>query len=185
MNQQPVSTIDLIILGCLLGKPMSAYDLARLIEKKHASKLVKISAPAIYKSCIRLFAGGFLARKTTKATEQPEKTIYSLNKKGRERFLALMAHFSSNIEPFFLNCNAFLYHIEKLDKHDSLKMLQNLRDELSKLKTWVVQHEKEESRNLSFASKAIVKQYRMIITTLCVWCDEVVREYKQLKVTNK
>ena len=180
MSKQFISTVDLVILGFLSEKPMSAYDLAQLIEEKHASKLVKISTPTVYKNCKRLFADGFLSGKTTQKTKQPEKTVYSLTKKGTERFAFLMAHFSSNIEPIFFNFNAFIYHLGKLNKRDGLKMLKNLHDELSKFKIWIAQHEKEESESLAFPNKAIVKQYRMIATTLYTWGDEVMRDYQKL-----
>lgn len=125
-------------------------------------------------------ADGFLTGKTTKKSEQPEKTIYTLSKRGKEQLVFLMTYFSSHVEPFFLDCNAFLYHIEKLDKKDGLKMLENLYGEFSKLKTWIIKHEKENLAELPFASKAIVKQYRMVITTLFTWCGETLREYKSL-----
>lgn len=173
-----LSPVDLMILGFLVKTPMSAYDLARLIEESYANKLVKISTPAVYKSCKRLSAEGYLIGKTIKRSEQPEKTIYTLSRKGKERFTFLMSHFSSHVHPFFFDCNAFLYHIEKLDKNDGLKMLESLYDELSKMKSWIIQHEKENLAELSFASKAIVKQYRMVITTLVAWCGETLREYK-------
>ncbi len=181
MNQQPPSTVDLIMLGLLFERPMSAYALARLIEERHANKLVKISTPAVYKSCKRLFAEGFLSGRITKGSEQPEKTVYTLSKKGKERFIFLMTYFSSRLEPFFLDFNVFLYHIEKLNKKDGLQMLENLHEELSKLKAWIIQHEKEDCAKFSFATKAIVKQYRMVITTLVAWCDETLRDYKVIK----
>lgn len=181
MKKQSFSSVDLIILGCIFKKSLSAHDLARLIEKKHANRLVKISTPAVYKSCKRLHADGFLVGETIKATAQPEKTIYLLNEKGKARFLVLMEHFSSQIEPFFLSYNAFLYHIENLNKKEGMKMLHNLHNELSKLNQWIAQHEKEESGNLAFSSKAILKQYRMVINTLCMWSEETMQDYRKLK----
>ncbi|GMV98867.1 MAG: hypothetical protein AMXMBFR84_00070 [Candidatus Hydrogenedentota bacterium] len=181
MISQTPSTVDLIIIGFLCQKPMSAYELAQLIEHKHASKLVKISTPAVYKCCKRLYAEGLLFAKTSKTGAQPEKTIYSINKRGRDRFYELMTHFSSNFEPFHLNCNAFLYHLEKLSSREGLKMLQSLQEELLAFRDWIKEHEKEEYDRLPFSNRAIVKQYRMTLTTLCAWCDEVIRDYKQLK----
>lgn len=181
MNTQPPSTIDLIILGFLVEKPMSAYDLARLIEEKHASKLLKISTPTVYKTCKRLMIKKFLSGKITKKTNQSEKTIYSITKNGEEQFRILMKYFSGNVAPFFLDYNAFLYHIEKLNREDGMEMLRELHNVLKGLNEWMVKHEKEEPKNLTFASRAIVKQYRMTIATLCVWSAGVIRDYKKLK----
>lgn len=175
------STIDLIILGVLLEKPMSAYDLACLMDEKHVNRFLKISTPAIYKSCKRLYGSGLLDGRISKKGEQPEKTIYRINEKGKERFFALMEHFSSNVMPFYLDFNAFIFNVEKAGKQRGLKMLKKLRDELSDLKTWIIEHEREESPNLTFAGKAIVKQYRMTVSALLSWSEAIVEDYKKIK----
>lgn len=176
-----MSTIDLIILGVLLDKQMSAYDLTCLIEEKQVGRFLKISAPAVYKNCNRLCAAGFLDGEAVKKGGLPEKTVYRINKRGRERFLALMERFSSSFVPFFLDCNAFIWNIERVEKKQGLKMLRNLRDELSALYKWIPQHEKEESANLTFATRAIIKQYRMTVSALLIWSEEVIKDYNKLK----
>lgn len=175
------STIDLIILGVLLEKPMSAYDLVCLIYQKHVNHFLKISTPAIYKNCKRLYRSGLLDAKTSKEGEQPEKTIYRINEKGKERFFALMEHFSSNVRPFYLDINAFIFNVERAGKQRGLRMLKKLHDELSDLKTWIIEHEKEESPNLTFAGKAIIKQYHMTVSALLSWSEEIVDDYKKIK----
>jgi len=50
-----MSTIDLIILGILLENPMNAYGLTHFIDDKQVGRLLKISKPAVYKCCKRLF----------------------------------------------------------------------------------------------------------------------------------
>lgn len=181
MENKTASTIDLIILGFLLDKTMNAYELANVVTEKQVGRFLKISTPAIYKNCRRLYADGFLKREIVKEGEQPEKTIYSINRSGEERFSALMGHFSSNFTPFFLDCNAFIWNIGKIEKKQGQKMLKDLHNELSDLNQWIIQHEKEESENVSFAGRAIIKQYRMIISTLLCWSTEVLKDYKKLK----
>jgi DNA-binding PadR family transcriptional regulator len=176
-----MSTIDLIILGILLEGPSGAYELVTHITEKHISRFLKISTPAIYKGCKRLYESGFLDRKTARKDELSEKAIYSVNKEGKEKFSALMKNFSSNVAPFFLDFNVFLWNIEKIDKKKGLKMLNSLREELANLKQWILKHEKEDLEGAPFASRAIVKQYRMMIITLNVWCDETIKEYTNMK----
>ncbi len=180
-----MSTIDLILLGILLEKPMSAYELAGYIGEKQIGRLLKISDPAIYKSCKRLFQAGLLNRKIVRENEQPEKAVYSINKKGEDRFFELMKHFSSEIKPFYLDFNAFLWNLEKIDKKQGILHLTRLRDELGNLKKWILQHEKEDSKKMPFPSRAIVKQYRMTITTLFQWSVETLEDYKKLKRKEK
>jgi len=174
-----MSTIDLIILGILLNNPLNAFELTRFMDTHHIDKLVKISKPAVYKCCKRLFQAGFLDGETIREGEMPEKVIYSINEKGRERFYELMEHFSSNLNPFFFEFNAFIYHIDKMKKQDALKMLENFKARLSDIRKWIIQHEKEQSSKRSFASKSIVKQYRMMIVTLGIWIDETIEDFEQ------
>ncbi len=181
MRKQPASTIDLIILGFLLDKAMNAYELANFIIEKHVGRFLKISPPTIYKSCKRLYEEDLLKGEKVKEGELPEKTVYRVTKKGKERFFVLMEQFSSNFTPYFLDCNAFIWNIEKVERKRGLEMLRNLQGELLSLKKWISQHEKEKSKNMSFASKAIVKQYRMTISILLKWSEETIRDYKQLK----
>ncbi len=176
-----MSTIDLIILGLLFENAMSPYDLVCHISDRQIGKFLKISAPAIYKRCKGLAAEGSISGKVIKEGALPEKTVYSISKKGKERFYLLMGHFSSNITPFFLDCNAFVWNIEKIDKKTGLQMLVNLQKEFMGLKIWIFQHEKEVSGYLPFSSRMIVKQYRMILLTLLEWIKDVITDYKSIK----
>ena len=174
-----MSTIDLIILGFLLERSMNAYDLASLISDKQIYRFLKISIPAIYKRCKRLYADGFLDGVRVKEGEQHEKTVYSVNGNGKERFFELMEHFSSNFTPFFLDCNVFIWNIEKVDRKRGLKMLLALQNELIGLNRWIVEHERDEIGNISFSGRAIVSQYRMVLSTLCDWIKDVIADYKK------
>jgi len=173
-----MSTIDLIILGILLEKPMNAYEITHFVDAEQLDKILKISNPAIYKSCKRLFKSGYLDGETIREGELPEKVIYSVNNEGKEYFNHLMKHFSQKIRPYYLEFNSFLWNIDKLDKSDGLKMLENLKAELTQLKDWIIAHEKEVEGNLSFAEKMIVKQYRMVIITLVQWIKGTINEYR-------
>ena len=44
-----MAAIDLIVLGIIRQKPMSAYDIQKTVEDRNISKWVKISTPSITK----------------------------------------------------------------------------------------------------------------------------------------
>lgn len=180
MKHKNVSAVDLVILGLLIDHPLSSHDLVKLIKEKHATKLIKISAPAIYKNCKQLTECGYLAGEVIRTGEQFDKTIYKITEKGHGLFSTLMAHFSSNIDSFFFDWNAFVFHIGVLKRKEAIKMLEELNLKFQILKGWIVQHEDEEKK-LPFANRAIIKQYRMIIIALCEWSSEVLVDYKNLK----
>ncbi len=174
-----MSTIDLIILGILLQNPMNAYELIRFIDDKEVGRLLKISTPAIYKCCKRLFKAGYLDGEKVREGENPEKMIYAVNKKGQDRFYKLMEHFSGNVNPFYFEFNCFLLNIDKLEKTKALEMLEKLKVQLQELRDWIIQHEKEKSSGIAFNARMIVKQYRMLIITLVTWIEETIEDYKR------
>ncbi len=178
-----MSTIDLIVLGILLENPMNAFELTRYIEDREIGRLVKISTPAVYKCCKRLFKGAYLDGERVREGEMPEKVIYSVNPKGRERFYELMAYFSGNINPFYFEFNSFIWNLERIEKSKALEMLGNLRNQLVTLKGWIIQHENEVASKVTFPAKAIIKQYRMLITMLVIWVEETIDDYNKESIT--
>jgi DNA-binding PadR family transcriptional regulator len=173
-----MSSVELIVLGILLKKPLNAFELTRLIDDQQAGRILKISKPAIYKCCKRLSRDGYIRGKVTRDGEMPEKVVYTVTSKGKGHFLRLMKHFSGTIIPFYMEFNTFLWNIDRLEKQEALELLRNLQEELIAVKKWIIAHEREEKANMSFASAAIVKQYRMVITTLVIWIEETVKEFE-------
>ena len=49
-----MSSIDLVILGIVLEKPQSAYDIQKDVDYHHFSRWTKISVPSIYRKVIQL-----------------------------------------------------------------------------------------------------------------------------------
>jgi DNA-binding PadR family transcriptional regulator len=88
-----MSTVDLMLLGALMEKPMNAYEMKKTMEFRNIRTWVKLSTPSIYKNLLSLKKKGYLDSKTVKESEMPEKTIYSINEKGRLYFIKLLHHF--------------------------------------------------------------------------------------------
>lgn len=55
-----MSSIDLVILGIVLEKPQSAYDIQKDIEYHNFSRWTKISIPSVYKKVLQLKEKGYL-----------------------------------------------------------------------------------------------------------------------------
>ena len=82
-----MSTVDLMLLGVLTKKPMNAYEMKKEMEIRNIQYWIKISSPSIYKNLVKLYKQGYIDGKTVRDGEMPEKTIYSINEKGREYFM--------------------------------------------------------------------------------------------------
>ncbi len=178
-----MSPVNLWIMGLLIERPLSAYDIARILETDIIGNLLKVSVPAVYKNVKELHRAGYLDVERTRTGEMPEKKVYSVTESGKEYFLRLMEYFSGNVSAFYFEFNTFLANIDKVDKETGMKMLENLRDQLYGMKTGVVAHEQEaRERNVDFAGRAIIKQYRMVIYALIAWIEEVIEEGRHEEV---
>jgi hypothetical protein len=97
-----------------------------------------------------------------------------------------MEYYSEHFQRPVYEFNAFLLNIDKVDKETGLRLLENLREHFLHGKTWISHHEQGmEGKNVFFAGRAIVKQYRMLFTTMVDWIDEVIEEYRQEKEPGK
>ncbi len=174
-----MSTIDLTVLGILLKSSMNAHQIVKFVRDRGVSKMIKISSPAIYKSCKRLYKLGNLDGEVMRDGEAPQKIVYTVNKEGKEYFTRLMENYSSDLKPFYIDFNSFIWNIETLEKEEALLMLKNLREQIWQTREWIIAHENDvKDSDLPFSAKSIVKQYRMMFMTLSVWIDETITEFK-------
>lgn len=73
-----------VLLGLLTIEPMSGYDLGQMI-KESIHHFWNESYGQIYPNLKKLSSGGFVTRKTKKQKGKPDRNIYSITHKGRER----------------------------------------------------------------------------------------------------
>lgn len=83
-------SIEIMILGALMERPMSAYEMDKEMEIRNVRRWIRISSPSVYRNLIRLYDEGYADGKVVKEGEMPEKTIYSITEKGTERLRELM-----------------------------------------------------------------------------------------------
>jgi DNA-binding PadR family transcriptional regulator len=173
-----MSTIDMVILGILQIKPMNPYELTRYVESHQVHRLLKISKPSIYKTCKRLYQERHLSGRAVREGENPEKMVYSITKRGKKYFLALMEHFSGELHHFYFEFNSFIWNLERLEPRVALEMLRNLENALRQLGQGIEIHEREVS-GAPFPVRMIVKQYRMTIRSMVDWIAGVIVEFKR------
>jgi PadR family transcriptional regulator AphA len=79
-----------VLLGLLAIEPMSGYDLGQTIRGS-VGHFWNESYGQIYPNLKRLAAGGFATARTERQIGKPDRHIYSITKKGRERLAAWLA----------------------------------------------------------------------------------------------
>jgi DNA-binding PadR family transcriptional regulator len=178
---QTMSSVDLLMLGILMQGPRNAYEVVRFIHERQASRMVKISDPAVFKGCKRLYENGYLDGETVHEEGVPDKVVYAINAKGRVRFLELMHHFAATFKPLYLDINAVIWNISNLERPEAESILTKMQQQIHMAREAVGLHEAQVAENLPFGARQIVKQYRMIFTTLAQWIDELIAEYGAIK----
>src|ERR1700684_2212758 len=79
-----------VLLGLLAIEPMSGYDLGQTIRGS-VGHFWNESYGQIYPNLKKLAADGFVSSKTERQKSKPDRHIYSIPKRGRERLADWLA----------------------------------------------------------------------------------------------
>jgi PadR family transcriptional regulator, regulatory protein AphA len=79
-----------VLLGLLTIEPMSGYDLGQTIRES-IGHFWNESYGQIYPNLKKLAVGGFVSSKTERQKGKPDRQVYSITRKGRERLAKWLA----------------------------------------------------------------------------------------------
>lgn len=162
-----MAAIDLIVLGMVKQKPLSAYDIQKLVEYRNISRWVKISTPSIYKKVIQLSEKGYLQGNTT-----GEKTVYSLTPDGEKQFERLMFDISCEPIRFFLDLNSVIVNLQSLPEEKQAECLSNIENNIRILKTYMIENinMKKDDDSIPEMGKAVLQQQLKLAEVIEEWC---------------
>ncbi len=166
-----MATIDLIVLGILKKKSMSAYDIQKLVEYRNISKWVKISTPSIYKKAIQLEEKGFIKADIVKEGKMPEKAIYSLTETGEKEFERLMFEIAAKPIRIFLDFNAVIVNLDNLSPDNQVLCIDNISKNVSSLKSYLEENlrEKENIPEIPETGMAVLRQQLVLVEVIEEW----------------
>lgn len=170
-----MATIDLIVLGILKKRALSAYDIQKLVEYRHISKWVKISTPSIYKKVIQLEEKGLIKSSIVKEGKMPEKAVYSLTDAGEKEFESLMYEIALQPIHFFLDFNAVIVNLSSLPPKGQQSCLENIEDNIKTLKTYLEENrqEKENAPDIPKTGLAVLQQQYVLAEAVETWIASV------------
>ena len=173
-----MSAVNLVILGILKKQSMNAYEMNKHIEYIRLKNWMKIGTPTVYQNLKKLAGKGYLSSEKTKTGNMPEKVIYTLTDSGHAYFNKLMRRFSKTPSPIFFDFNAFLIHLDLVDKDNGIAMLKNLKqyfqDSYANLKK-----DREEIQDPPAGGGAIMEQYDRLFTTMIKWSDDLIMAFEK------
>ena len=173
-----MSVIDLVILGIVLEKPQSAYDIQKDVEYHHLSRWVKVSVPSIYRKVIQLNEKGYLQSDIVKGDKYADKAVYSITVEGKEYFKKLMTTYSSQSVPLLFDFNVVISNLNKVSKDEAFEIIAELK---STIVSSVKENEKYavEYANIPFVGRTIIEQQILLYNSLLDWLDTFEKQFKQ------
>lgn len=171
-----MSSIDLVILGIVLEKPRSAYEIQKDVEYHHFSRWTRISVPSVYKKVLQLQEQGYLASSTVKGERSAEKAVYSITDAGKARFEALMEGIAGQNVPLAFDFNVVIANLNKMDKPRALALAAKLRNSIAVS----AQRNEEYARqyaDIPLTGRTIFDQQRLLYQSLLAWLDEFLAQF--------
>jgi len=161
-----MSPIDLVLLGMVLEKPRSAYDIQKDVEYHHLSRWTRISVPSVYRKVLRLWEQGYLQR-----TEQTAgKTVYAITETGRAYFNELLEAYASQPVALPLDLNVVIANLNKVDGAQALRLVECLRESIQASARETDGYAAAYS-GIPLVGRTIFDQQRLLYQALLAWLD--------------
>jgi DNA-binding PadR family transcriptional regulator len=174
-----MSTIDLMLIGALMKKPMNAYEMKKNMEARNINSWVKISSPSIYKNLVALSRKGYLDSKIVKEGEMPEKTIYSVNEKGCSYFISMMDKYSKEPVMIYIDFAAFVANLHNVEPHMGIEMIKSLQSKLSEARERIQSNIEAKKEFAPFYAMSILELYDKMYSLFFEWSKEIAKEFSE------
>ena len=128
-----LSKIGILIAGLIAEKPLNPYEIQKFFELTDFNKIYLISTSSIYATINGLVKRGFIAGIKVKNGKMPDKTIYSITKKGQNALKESLTKHLCESEYLFSEFDISMAFICHLDKEDAIEALEKHRLSIEKI----------------------------------------------------
>ena len=173
-----MSSIDLVILGIVLEKPQSAYDIQKDVEYHHLSRWTKISSPSIYRKVLQLHEKGYLKSDVVKGDRFADKAVYSITEQGRAYFKELMSSCAAGPVPLLFDFNVVITNLNKVDKAEAMELISTLRQSIQS-SAELNKSYAQEFADIPLEGKTIFEQQQMLYGSLLEWLNHFEGQFLQ------
>ena len=173
-----MSSIDLVILGIVLEKPQSAYEIQKDVEHHHFSRWTKVSVPSVYRKVLQLTEQGYLRSEIVKGDKSADKAVYSITEPGRAYFRTLMAACAADPVPIRFDFNVVIANLNKLDKAEAMELVVSLRQSLQSSAEMNERYAREFA-DIPLVGRTIFEQQRLLYRALLEWLEQFAGQYLQ------
>ena len=173
-----MSSIDLVILGIVLEKPQSSYDIQKDVEYHHLPRWTKISTPSIYRKVLQLSEKGYLQSDVVKGSKFADKAVYSITDAGRTYFKELMALYAAGPVPLLFDFNVVITNLNKMEKAEAVNLISTLRQSIQSSSDTNENYAKEFA-DIPLVGRTIFEQQRLLYNALLEWLNQFERQFSQ------
>ncbi|SHJ38961.1 PadR family transcriptional regulator [Lutispora thermophila] len=173
-----MSSIDLAILGMVLEKPQSAYDIQKDVDYHQFPRWTKISVPSIYRKVIQLNKEGYLQCDIVKGDKYADKAIYSITEKGRAYFYELMNTYANQHVSFLFDFNVVITNLNKIDKESALELVKKLRNSIT-ASAQLNDEYAAKYADIPLVGRTIFEQQKLLYRSLLEWLDTFEVQFKE------
>ena len=173
-----MSSIDLVILGIVMEKPQSAYDIQKDVEYHQLSRWTKISGPSIYRKVIQLNEKGYLQSNIVKGDRFADKTVYSITDKGKKYFEQLMTDYANQQIPLLFDFNVVITNLNKMEKSEAIGLITRLRTSIAASRQINKEYADEYYSHLPLVGKTVFDQQQLLYKALIEWIDIFEEQFK-------
>ena len=173
-----MSAINMVLLGLLINRQISAYDLAKYVETHDLQDIVRFSIPAIYKNLKKLEKQGYLLARSIKQGEMPEKTIYSIADTGKSYFYELMEKYTAQKIKYHFDFNSVVFNLDKLPREKSIELALRLKAQIQGGRQHIIK-DLQHWQAISGIGNAVFKQVEMVNAALLQWIDVLLDQLKK------
>jgi len=114
---------ELVILGLLKDRPRHGYEIRKQINE-FLTYFAGLEFESIYYSLKSLEKKGLVKKKVTPSVNRPDKYVYSLTEKGKERFIRLLDKSFLHIQRPFFGIDLSLFFLTHLKPESAKKRLK-------------------------------------------------------------
>ena len=143
-----MSSIDLVVLGIVLEKPQSAYDIQKDVEYHNLSKWTKISVPSIYRKVLQLKEKGYLESDIEK----------------------LMFAYASQDVPLLFDFNVVIANLNKVSSNEAIKLIAQLRESI-KISAKANEDYAIQYATIPLVGRTIFEQQKLFYNSLLEWLN--------------
>jgi DNA-binding PadR family transcriptional regulator len=119
----------LVLFGLLRQRPMSGYDLNRIV-RAHGDLYADLKKANIYHLLDCLARQGHLRVTVEPGARGPrgERLVYELSPSGRETFVRLIREVLTSFAPAYAGIASAVIHLHELEREDALALLRERRE---------------------------------------------------------